>query len=152
MRKREVKIELINESSKLPEYATENSFGADLFADISASHILLPGQRVLIPTGVKLALPDDCEGAVRPKSGLALKHGITVLNAPGTIDADYRGEVGVILINHSETKYSINPGEKIAQICFNGMNGIFQAIWVKGKVNEDETERGAGGFGHTGNV
>lgn len=150
MRKRQVKIQLL-EGAKMPEYATENSFGADVFANISDDwRLIQPGERMLVTTGIKIALPDDCECAVRPKSGLALKYGVTVLNTPGTVDADYRGEVGVILINLGQDDFIVKKGMKIAQICFNGMNGIFQAEFVPGNVDEDETERGEGGFGHTG--
>jgi len=110
-------IRVINESPyPLPEYATPHSAGLDLRAHLEAAVVLQPGERRLIPTGLRMALPDGWEAQVRPRSGLALKHGITVLNSPGTIDADYRGPVGVILINHGAESFEIQPGERIAQI------------------------------------
>ncbi|MFZ9777343.1 MAG: dUTP diphosphatase [Schleiferiaceae bacterium] len=140
-------IRVINESPyPLPEYATPHSAGLDLRAHLDAAVVLQPGERRLIPTGLRMALPDGWEAQVRPRSGLALKHGITVLNSPGTIDADYRGPIGVILINHSSEAFEIAPGERIAQLVFARYE---RATWQI--VNElDSTERGAGGFGHSG--
>ncbi|MGA1364150.1 MAG: dUTP diphosphatase [Schleiferiaceae bacterium] len=140
-------IRVINESPyPLPEYATPHSAGLDLRAHLDASVVLQPGERRLIPTGLRMALPDGWEAQVRPRSGLALKHGITVLNSPGTIDADYRGPVGVILINHGAESFEIQPGERIAQLVFARYE---RAEWQI--VDElDATERGAGGFGHSG--
>jgi dUTP pyrophosphatase len=140
-------IRVINESPyPLPEYATPHSAGLDLRAHLDAAVVLQPGERRLIPTGLRMALPDGWEAQVRPRSGLALKHGITVLNSPGTIDADYRGPVGVILINHGAESFEIQPGERIAQLIFARYE---RAEWQI--VDElDATERGAGGFGHSG--
>ena len=140
-------IRVINESPyPLPEYATPHSAGLDLRAHLDAAVVLQPGERRLIPTGLRMALPDGWEAQVRPRSGLAHKHGITVLNSPGTIDADYRGPVGVILINHGAESFEIQPGERIAQLVFARYE---RAEWQI--VDElDATERGAGGFGHSG--
>ncbi len=130
----------------LPAYATAESAGLDLLAAIAAPVVLAPGERKLVPTGLALALPPGYEAQVRPRSGLALKHGITVLNAPGTIDADYRGEVGVVLINHGQAAFTIQRGERIAQMV------VARHARVEWRVVADleATERGAGGFGSTG--
>lgn len=140
-------IRVINESPyPLPEYATPHSAGLDLRAHLSESVLLQPGERRLVPTGLRMALPDGWEAQVRPRSGLALKHGVTVLNSPGTIDADYRGPVGVILVNHGSEAFEIAPGERIAQLVFARYE---RAEWQI--VDElDPTERGEGGFGHSG--
>lgn len=140
-------IKIINRSSHaLPEYKTALSAGVDLTAFLQESIILAPLQRKLIPTGISIELPAGCEAQVRPRSGLALKHGITVLNTPGTIDADYRGEIGVILINLGDTDFEIKDGERIAQLVIAKYE---QAQWKEVDVL-GETERGAGGFGSTG--
>ena len=130
----------------LPGYATEQSAGMDLLAAIEAEVVLAPGERRLIPSGIAIALPAGLEAQVRPRSGLALKHGITVLNAPGTIDADYRGEIGVILINLGREPFTIGRGDRIAQLV---IAAHAQARW---RVVEalDDSARGAGGFGSTG--
>ena len=130
----------------LPGYATELSAGMDLLAAVEAEVVLAPGERRLIPSGIAIALPAGIEAQVRPRSGLALKHGITVLNAPGTIDADYRGEVGVILINLGQEAFTIQRGDRIAQLV---IAAHAQARW---RVVEalDDSARGAGGFGSTG--
>ena len=142
-----VKVKIINKSSNaLPEYATPLSAGMDLRANISESIILQPLERRLIPTGIFLQLPEGYECQIRPRSGLALKHGITVLNSPGTIDADYRGEVCVILANMSSQPFSIEKGERICQMVVARHASV---DWEEVDVL-DETERGAGGFGHTG--
>lgn len=142
-----MKVRIINKSKHpLPQYATPLSAGVDLRANIDESIVLQPLQRVLIPTGLFMALPEGYEAQVRPRSGLALKKGITVLNTPGTIDADYRGEVGVILVNLSDTPFEITDGERIAQMVIARHE---RAEWESVEVL-DETERGAGGFGHTG--
>ena len=140
-------IRVINDSPyPLPEYATPHSAGLDLRAHLDEAVVLHPGERRLIPTGLRMALPDGWEAQVRPRSGLALKHGITVLNSPGTIDADYRGPVGVILIHHGTEPFEIQPGERIAQLVFARYE---RAEWQN--VDElDATERGEGGFGHSG--
>lgn len=130
----------------MPAYATAQSAGMDLRADIEESFILKPLQRRLIPTGLYMALPEGYEAQVRPRSGLALKHGITVLNAPGTIDADYRGEIGVVLVNLSDTDFTVNPGERIAQMVI----AKYEQAAIEEVEQLDETERGAGGYGHTG--
>ena len=142
-----VKVKIINKSSNaLPEYATPLSAGMDLRANISESIILQPLERRLIPTGIFLQLPEGYECQIRPRSGLALKHGITVLNSPGTIDADYRGEVCVILANMSSQPFTIEKGERICQMVVARHASV---DWNEVDVL-DETERGAGGFGHTG--
>lgn len=142
-----MKIKIINKSHHdLPQYATPQSAGVDLRANLESPVILEPMQRRLVPTGLFMALPPGFEAQVRPRSGLALKHGITVLNSPGTIDADYRGEVCVVLANLSEEPFVINDGERIAQMVIARHE---QAEWEPVDTL-DETERGAGGFGHTG--
>lgn len=140
-------VQIINRSHHaLPEYATVQSAGVDLRANLDAPVTLEPMQRILVPTGLFLALPEGYEAQVRPRSGLAIKHGITVLNTPGTIDADYRGEVCVILVNLSQIPFVINDGERIAQMV---LARYEQAEWIE--VEQlDETVRGAGGFGHSG--
>lgn len=142
-----MKIKIVNTSHHpLPEYATPMSAGLDLRANLDAPLRLQPMQRCLVPTGLRIALPQGYEAQVRPRSGLALKRGITVLNAPGTIDADYRGEIGVILINLSQDSFVINDGERIAQLVIAAYEQAdFEAVDVL-----DETERGEGGFGHSG--
>ena len=142
-----VKIEVINKGRQpLPAYATAQSAGMDLRANIPESITLQPLERRLIPTGLHIALPEGYEAQVRPRSGLALKHGITVLNSPGTIDSDYRGELMVLLINLSQNPFTVNDGERIAQLVIARHE---QAVLTAGEVL-DETERGAGGYGHTG--
>lgn len=142
-----MEIKVINKSHHpLPEYATSQSAGMDLRANLDEPITLRPMERRLIPTGLYIALPADYEAQVRPRSGLALKKGITVLNSPGTIDADYRGEVGVLLINLSQEDFVVNDGERIAQMVIaRHEQGEFIAVDVL-----DETERGTGGYGHTG--
>jgi dUTP pyrophosphatase len=131
---------------QLPEYATPLSAGMDLRANLDEPVTLHPMERRLIPTGLHIALPEGYEAQVRPRSGLALKHGITVLNSPGTIDADYRGEIGVVLINLSQQDFVVSDGERIAQMVIARHE---QADFVE--VEQlDETERGEGGYGHTG--
>jgi dUTP pyrophosphatase len=142
-----MKVKIINRSHHaLPTYATPLSAGMDLRANLTEPLTVAPMQRVLVPTGLFIALPEGTEAQVRPRSGLAIKHGITVLNAPGTIDADYRGEVCVILINLSQEPFVVNDGERIAQLVVARHE---QAQWTPVEVL-DETERGSGGFGHTG--
>ena len=130
----------------LPAYATAESAGMDLLAAVEADVVLRPGERRLIPTGIAIALPPGTEAQVRPRSGLALKHGVTVLNAPGTIDADYRGEVGVILINQGQESFCVTRGTRIAQLV---IAPCLQAGWQPVESLEDSA-RGAGGFGSTG--
>jgi dUTP pyrophosphatase len=143
----EIKVEIINKGKhSLPEYATILSAGMDIRANIDQPIILKPLERKLVPTGLFIALPAGFEAQVRPRSGLAFKKGITVLNTPGTIDADYRGEVGVILVNISSEDFTIEDGERIAQLVFAKHE---QAAWVEVK-ELSATERGAGGFGSTG--
>ncbi len=142
-----MQIPIVNRSKHpLPAYATAQSAGMDLRANIEQPLTLAPLQRCLVPTGLYIALPPGYEAQVRPRSGLALKHGLTVLNAPGTIDADYRGEIRVILVNLSDTPFTIEDGERIAQLVVARHE---QAQWQPAETL-DETERGAGGFGHTG--
>lgn len=142
-----MKVKIINRSHHaLPQYATEQSAGVDLRANLESPIELRPMERRLISTGLFISLPKGFEAQVRPRSGLALKRGITVLNTPGTIDADYRGEIGVILINLSTEPFIIEDGERIAQMIIARHE---QAEWEQVEVL-DETERGAGGFGHSG--
>lgn len=142
-----MEIKIVNKSAyPLPEYATALSAGLDLKANITEPVMLKPLERILVPTGLFIALPEGTEAQVRPRSGLAAKYGITVLNSPGTIDADYRGEIKVILVNLSNEPFVINPGERIAQMV---VARFERAQWVE--VQElDSTERGEGGFGSTG--
>lgn len=142
-----MKIQIINKSKhSLPEYATSLSAGLDLRANLDAPIVLKPLERILVPTGLSIALPAGFEAQVRPRSGLALKKGVTVLNSPGTIDADYRGEIRVILVNISSEEFVIEDGERIAQMVIARHE---QAEWEEVSIL-DETERGTGGFGHTG--
>ena len=142
-----IQIPIVNKSRHaLPEYATEQSAGMDLRANIDAPVTLEPLQRALIPTGLFMALPKGYEAQVRPRSGLAIKHGIGVLNAPGTIDADYRGEIKVILVNLSADPFTINDGDRIAQMVI----ARHETIAWQPAMELSETERGAGGFGHSG--
>ena len=144
----DVKITLLKHGPKvLPEYATEGSAGVDVMAAIQEPISIRPGERILVPSGFKLQIPVEYEVQIRPRSGLAIKHGITVLNSPGTIDSDYRGEIGIILINHSKNKFIVNPKDRIAQmvICkVTKMNLVKVSLL-------NNTERGSGGFGSTGN-
>ena len=142
-----IQIKVVNKGHQpLPAYATPQSAGMDLRANLDGPVILRPLERRIIPTGLHIALPAGFEAQVRPRSGLALKHGITVLNAPGTIDADYRGELGVLLINLSAEDFVINDGERIAQMVVVRHETVAFSV-----VDElDETERGEGGYGHTG--
>lgn len=142
-----IKIKIVNKGHQpLPEYVTPGSVGMDLRADIDNPILLKSLDRKLIPTGLHIALPEGYEAQVRPRSGLAIKHGITCLNTPGTIDSDYRGDIGVELVNLSREDYVVQPGERIAQMVINKIEKIEFEL-----VDElDDTERGEGGFGHTG--
>lgn len=141
------KVRIINSSHhSMPSYATEHSAGMDVRANLESPVTLAPMQRVLVPTGLRIALPHGYECQIRPRSGLALKHGITVANAPGTIDADYRGEIGVILINLSSEPFVINDGERICQMVI----APYSRVEWEPAESLDATERGEGGFGHTG--
>ncbi|MDD4598841.1 MAG: dUTP diphosphatase [Lentimicrobiaceae bacterium] len=142
-----MKIRIVNTSAhNLPEYATEASAGMDLRANNSTAIVLGPLERALIPTGLFIELPVGYEAQIRPRSGLAARSGITILNAPGTIDADYRGEIKVIMVNLSSEHFEIKPGERIAQMVINRHE---KAAWEEVKSLND-TSRGSGGFGHTG--
>ena len=144
-----MKIQIINKSKHaLPQYATALSAGMDLRSNIDTPILLKPMQRKLVPTGLYIALPEGFEAQIRPRSGLALKKGITLLNTPGTIDADYRGEIGVIVVNLSEEDFIIEDGERIAQMVIARYE---KAEWEEVEVL-GETERGDGGFGHTGTL
>ena len=138
-----------NTPHALPEYGTPDSAGLDLRAKLDAPVVLLPGQRALIPTGLHFALPRGYEAQVRPRSGLAYKHGVTVLNSPGTVDADYRGDVGVILINHGQAPFTVEDGERIAQLVLARYERVEWSV-VETTDALPESDRGAGGFGHTG--
>lgn len=142
-----MKVKVINESNNdLPKYETVNSAGMDVRAHLDDKLVIEPGERVLIKTGLKLEIPSGYEAQVRPRSGLAYKHGITVLNSPGTIDADYRGDIGVILINHGTSNFIVEPGDRIGQIVFAKYERAEFDI-----VSElESTERNEGGFGSTG--
>lgn len=142
-----MQVKIINKSNNsLPSYQTEWSAGVDIAAFTDETMVLKPLQRILVPTGLYLELPTGYEAQIRPRSGLALKHGITVLNSPGTIDADYRGEIKVLLINLSDTNFEIQTGDRIAQMVIAKHE---QAIWQE-SAELTETTRGAGGYGHTG--
>lgn len=142
-----MKVKIINNSSNpLPAYQTIQSAGADLCAHLIESVNIAPLERVLIPTGLFIELPEHYEAQIRPRSGLALKHGITVLNSPGTIDADYRGEIKVLLINLGQESFKIENGDRIAQMI---IAPCIQAVFEP-DTTLSETERGAGGYGHTG--
>ena len=142
-----MKVKIVNKSAfDTPFYATERSAGMDIKANIETPIALQPLQRAMVPTGLYIALPEGTEAQIRPRSGLAAKHGITVLNTPGTIDADYRGEIKVILVNLSNEEFTINPGERIAQMVVSRYEKV---EWDSVEVL-DETERGTGGFGSTG--
>lgn len=142
----EIKIKSLSKH-QLPEYSTSQSAGMDIRASIDAPIVLKPLERKLISTGLYLAIPDGYEVQIRPRSGLALKYGISVLNSPGTIDADYRGEIGIVLVNLSGDEFVVNDGDRIAQMV---VAKYEQASW-KVVAELDETERSTGGFGHTGN-
>ena len=142
-----MEIEIVNRSRHaLPAYATPLSAGMDLRANVTEPLVLRPLERRLVPTGLYIALPPGYEAQVRPRSGLALKHGIGLLNAPGTIDADYRGEIGVILVNLSQEDFTVNDGDRIAQLVV----ARHESVTWRPVEQLDDTERGAGGFGHTG--
>lgn len=142
-----MKVRIVNGSRwPVPAYATVNSAGVDLKANIDEPIVLEPLQRTIVPTGLRIALPEGTEAQVRPRSGLAAKHGVTVLNSPGTIDADYRGEIGVILVNLSDKAFTVNPGERIAQMVVARYERV---EWEEVEVL-DSTDRGEGGFGSTG--
>ncbi len=140
-------VKIVNQSGHaLPEYSTPNSAGMDLRAKLDHPVTLKPMERSLIPTGLFMELPEGYEAQIRPRSGLALKKGISIVNSPGTIDADYRGEIGIILINLSDIDFVVNDGERICQMVINKVETI---SWSEVKSLED-SERGEGGFGHTG--
>ena len=142
-----VKVRIINQSTNpLPEYVTEGAAGMDICASLNTTVVLKPLERLLIPTGLFIELPNGYEAQIRPRSGLAIKHGLTCLNSPGTIDADYRGEVKIILINLSQEDQSILPGDRIAQMI---VHKVERVKWKAVKKISD-TKRSAGGFGHTG--
>ncbi len=142
-----ITIKVINNSGfRLPEYATPSSAGMDIRAALDEPVVLAPLERRLIPTGLRVEIPSGYEIQIRPRSGLALRHGISLVNTPGTIDADYRGEIGVILINLSSERFTVNPGERIAQMV---VSAYTRAEWLPSETLAD-SERGSGGFGHTG--
>ena len=142
-------VKIVNKSHHpLPQYATTSSAGMDIRANLSEPVELKPLERKLIPTGLYISLPEGYEAQLRPRSGLAIKHGITLLNTPGTIDADYRGEIGVILANLSSASFIIHDGERICQMII----ASYKQVEWQLEDSLDETKRGAGGFGHTGNI
>ncbi len=141
-----IKVKRLHESAVLPRYMTESAAGMDLHACLENPLTIMVGQRVLIPTGLAMSIPVGFEGQVRPRSGLALKKGLTLVNSPGTIDADYRGEIGIIVINHGQEEVTVAPGDRIAQMV---VAAVHQAAITE--VEElESTLRNAGGFGHTG--
>ena len=143
-------VKIYNQSkNELPAYASAYAAGMDLRADLPEPVVLHPFERKLIPTGLFIELPTDCEAQIRPRSGLALKQGITILNTPGTIDADYRGEIRVILINLSQESFEIQPGERIAQMVISRFQQV-ELVEVGSLEELSDTERGTGGFGHSG--
>lgn len=149
----EIKVKKLHPESIIPTYATEHSAGMDLYSNLHledeniATIELLPGERTLIKTGISMSIPEGFEGQVRPRSGLALKHGISIVNSPGTIDSDYIGDIGIILINHSNELFVIQHGVRIAQLVITSYNKCNLV-----EVEElSDTERGVGGFGHSGN-
>lgn len=139
-------VKVSDASGRLPQYSTPDSAGMDVRAFLPKSIVIQPGARALIPTGLRIELPRGFEMQIRPRSGLAIKNGVTVLNAPGTIDADYRGEIGVILINLSDTPFTVNDGDRIAQMVLSR----YQTIEWQPTGDLEHTFRGEGGFGHTG--
>ena len=145
----EIKIARVgtqNSDLPLPRYMTEHASGADLFAAVEQVVTIDPGERTLIPTGLAVSIPPGYEVQIRPRSGLALKHGVTLLNAPGTIDADYRGEIRLIVINHGEVPFTVERGDRLAQMVLcRSFRAVFQEVGAL-----DDTTRNAGGFGHTG--
>jgi dUTP pyrophosphatase len=134
-----------NEDIPLPQYMTDQAAGMDIFAAVAKEEIILPGERKKIPTGISVALPAGYEAQIRPRSGLALKDGVTLLNSPGTIDADYRGEIALIMINHGEDPFIVSRGLRLAQMV---IQKIYRVNWVQSE-ELNSTARGAGGFGHT---
>ena len=142
-----MKIPIINQANNdLPAFATPSSAGMDLRAFLESDIVIAPGERALVPTGLHMALPVGYEAQVRPRSGLAYKHGVTVLNSPGTIDADYRGDVGVILINHGDSDFVVQSGDRIAQLVV----AQYASFTWDAVTDLSDTARGEGGFGHTG--
>ena len=142
-----MKIKIVNKSRHpLPSYSTLFSAGMDLRAHLDEPITLMPGARVLVPTGLYVSIPKGYEAQIRPRSGLALKKGISLLNTPGTIDADYRGEIGIIVVNHSQEDFVISDGERVAQMVV----ARYETVEWEPCDSLDETARGAGGFGHTG--
>ncbi|MDP3452682.1 MAG: dUTP diphosphatase [Bacteroidales bacterium] len=142
-----MEIKILNKSRfELPQYATIHSAGMDLRANITESIVIAPLRRILVPTGLHIELPDGYEAQIRPRSGLAIKHGIGLVNSPGTIDPDYRGEIKIILVNLSDCDFTLNPGERVAQMVV----GKFERVDWKEVKELEESERGEGGFGSTG--
>jgi len=142
-----MEIKVVNRSKfPLPQYATEHSAGLDMRANVEHPIVLKPLERAMVPTGIFIELPEGYEAQIRPRSGLAAKHGISIVNTPGTIDPDYRGEIKVILVNLSDTSFSLEPGERIAQMII----ARFEHITWNEVESLEPTERGEGGFGHTG--
>jgi len=130
----------------LPRYMTEKSAGMDIFAAGAGEEVIPPGERRMIPTGIVMAIPEGYEAQIRPRSGLAIKNGITLINAPGTIDADYRGEINLLLVNHGSRPYTVKRGDRIAQMV---VHRVCRVLWDQSRAL-DRTPRGSGGFGHTG--
>ncbi len=146
MKALKIHIKRLRKETPIPQYMTEGSSGMDLFACLKEEAILSPGERKVIPTGISVAIPEGFEGQIRPRSGLAIRNGLGIVNGPGTIDADYRGEVGVVLINFGKEPITIRDGDRIAQLV---ISQVFRAIWEE--VNDlSPTPRQEGGFGHTG--
>ena len=148
MRKIEIMVKKLEggEDIPLPKHMTPHSAGMDIFSAVKEAVVIAPGKRALLPTGIAIALPPGIEAQIRPRSGLAIKNGIGLLNSPGTIDADYRGEIGIILVNLSAEEFIVKNGERICQMVINKV----EAVTWKQVGSLDQSERGAGGFGHTG--
>ncbi|MDX2050490.1 MAG: dUTP diphosphatase [Rickettsiaceae bacterium] len=142
-----IRIKKLSESAILPKYATKLSAGVDIHANLHENIVIFPGKSAIIPSGIAIALPEGYEAQVRPRSGLAAKNSITVLNSPGTVDCDYRGEIKVILINHGRDEFTVEHGMRIAQIVISKYE---QVNFVEANLDADETDRGAKGFGSTG--
>lgn len=142
-----IRVPALYPEGRCPHYATESAAGADLRAALDEPLTLGPGERGAVPTGVRLAIPDGYEGQIRPRSGLAIRHGVTVLNAPGTIDSDYRGEIRVLLLNVSDAPYTISDGDRIAQLV---IAPVVRADFVANDGDLEPSQRGEGGFGSTG--
>ncbi len=146
MKQTVLRVRRVHPGAQLPKYMSDGAAGMDLFASLDAELTILPGKRALVGSGIAVALPPGHEAQVRPRSGLAYKHGVTVLNSPGTVDEDYRGEIKVLLVNHGDEPFVVKPGERIAQLVV----AKVERVTLEEQTALDDTTRGAGGYGHTG--